>query len=103
MKKISSIIEKWKKEPFKIILKLKKSDLESLDKFTCIRNVIIHNNAKINRDLIKYLSEEKYEMGQTFRLNSEIMQDYRRLVFSIVFSTYFEICTKYPNDIEVEK
>ena len=94
--KISSIIEKWKREPFKIILKLKKRELEALEKFTCIRNIIIHNNSKINDDLIKYLDDEKYKVGLTFKLDSEIMKEYRNLVFEIVFSAYLEICAKYP-------
>lgn len=101
--KISSIIEKWKKEPFKIILKLKKRELESLEKFTCIRNVIIHNNSKINGDLIKYLDSEEYKIGFVFKLDSEIMNEYKDLIFKIVFSTYLEICLQYPTIIESEE
>lgn len=101
--KISAIIEKWKKEPFKIILKLKKRKLELLEKFTYIRNVIIHNNSKINGDLIKYLDGEKYNVGLTFKLDSEIMKEYKDLIFEIVFSTYFEICSRYPTVIENEE
>ena len=96
--KTVSIIEKWKKEPFKIILKLKKKDLEALQKFTLIRNIIVHNNSKINSDLIKYLDHEKHEVGESFSLNTEIMKEFRDLVFEIVFSTYSEICIKYPTN-----
>ncbi|AYN68348.1 hypothetical protein D1013_13655 [Euzebyella marina] len=101
--KISSIIQKWKKEPFKIILKLKKSELEALEKFTCIRNIIVHNNSKINTDLIKYLDSGKYNVGLTFKLDSEIMKEYKDLIFEIIFSTYMEICSRYPTIIENEE
>lgn len=95
--KISAIIEKWKKEPFKIILRLKKKELESLEKFTCVRNIIIHNNSKINDELIKFLDGEKYKVGNEFKLDSEIMEEYKSLIFEIVFSTYIEICSRYPS------
>jgi hypothetical protein len=101
--KISSIIQKWKKEPFKIILKLNKNELEALEKFTCIRNIIVHNNSKINTDLIKYLDSGKYNVGLTFKLDSEIMKEYNDLIFEIVFSTYMEICSRYPTIIENEE
>lgn len=94
--KISTIINKWKKEPFKIILKLKKQELEELDKFTCIRNVIIHNNSKIDKNLFNYLDKDLYQVGQTFKLDIDIMKKFRDLVFEIVFNAYVEICNRYP-------
>lgn len=100
--KISSIIEKWKKEPFKIILRLKKKELELLEKFTCIRNIIIHNNSKINDELIQYLDGKKYNVDSVFKLDTETMREYKSLIFEIVFSTYIEICSKYPT-IEKEE
>ncbi len=99
--KISSIIEKWKKEPFKIILKLKKAELIRLDEFTLIRNIIIHNNSKVDDSLIDYLDGEKYEVGQNYRLTPEIMKEFRDLIFKIVFSAYTEICFKYPEIVDV--
>lgn len=101
--KISSIIAKWKREPFKIILKLKKAELEKLDKFTCIRNIIIHNNAKINDGLLCFLDKKSYKTGQNFKITSEIMKEFRDLIFNIVFSAYVEICTKYPTIIKPKK
>lgn len=101
--KISSIIEKWKKEPFKIILKLKKAELIKLDKFTSIRNIIIHNNSKVDDSLIDYLDIEKYEVGQNYKLNPEVMKEFRDLIFEIVFSAYTEICFKYPEIVEVNE
>nr|WP_320000066.1 hypothetical protein [uncultured Draconibacterium sp.] len=101
--KISSIIEKWKKEPFKIILKLKKAELQKLDKFTLIRNIIIHNNSRVDDSLINYLNSKEYKVGQEYKLNSEIMKEFRDLVFEIVFSAYTEICLKYPKIIVVNE
>jgi hypothetical protein len=98
--KISSIINKWKREPFKIILKLKKDELEELDKFTCIRNIIIHNNSKINESLICYLNKDEFKIGQTFKLDIQIMKKFKDLVFEIVFNAYIEISCKYPEIIE---
>jgi len=100
--KISFIINKWKKEPFKIILKLKKEKLEEFDKYTCIRNIIIHNNSKIDKDLIRHLNEEAFEIGQTFKIDIGIMKKFRNLVFEIVFNAYLEICNRYPKIIELK-
>lgn len=101
--KISSIIEKWKKEPFKIILKLKKAELQKLDKFTLIRNIIIHNNSRVDDGLMNYLDSKEYKVGQTYKLNTEIMKEFRNLVFEIVFSAYTEICLKYPEIIVINE
>lgn len=100
---ISTIISKWKREPFKIILRLKKDELEKLEKFTCIRNIIIHNNSKVNEILLPFLKSEQYEIGQRFNLDSEIMKEFRDLIFEIVFSAYLEICNKYPTIVYSEE
>ncbi|QXP78847.1 MULTISPECIES: hypothetical protein [Winogradskyella] len=101
--KISTIISKWKKEPFKIIIKLKKDELEELDKYTSIRNIIIHNNSKINESLLNYLDNEKFKIGQTFELNTVLMKKFRDLVFEIVFNAYLEINAKYPMIVELNE
>jgi hypothetical protein len=94
--KISSIIEKWKKEPFKIILKLKKVELKQLDKFACIRNIIVHNNSKVDENLFSFLDNNKYQIGQSYKLDLSILKEFEDLVFNTVFQAYSEICFKYP-------
>lgn len=100
--KIPSIIEKWKREPYKIILKLKKAELKELDKFTIIRNIIIHNNSKVNDSLMGFLSVDDYKVGQSFILDTVVMREFRSMVFNIVFSAYLEIYMKYPAIIGIK-
>ncbi len=100
--KISDIIMRWKKDPYKIILRLKKNELDALDKFTCVRNVIVHNNSKVNNSLLRYLDDEKYCIGDVYILDTDVMAEYRDLIFNIVFFVYTEICDKYPEIVDEE-
>lgn len=68
-----------------------------------IRNIIIHNNSKVDDSLIDYLDSKEYEVGQNYKIDSEIMKEFRDLVFEIVFSAYTEICFKYPDVVVIEE
>jgi len=95
--KITNIIQRWKKEPYKIVLKLKKTELDKLDRYTMLRNIIVHNNSKVNKEFISYLKNGESEIGDSYILDDKCLNEFKDLIFEVVFSSYAEICAKYPS------
>ena len=93
--KIHDLIQQWKKPPFEIIVRLKKDQLRYLEKYTLIRNAVIHNNSRISIDILKFHNVQKLRQGDLLEFSFEEIFKLYDFICWLLFETFSTIKIKY--------
>lgn len=93
--KLDELIEKLNNKPYVIKIRIKSEYLAFLGKLICIRNMIIHNNAKVTKEFKKLHPVSKLKIGDIFSIDFDFLFIVYNFLIWVVFESFAALKVKY--------
>lgn len=93
--KLDVLIEKLNNKPFLMKIRIQRKYIEYLAELIIIRNMIIHNNAKVTNEYLKIHPKSRLKFGDTYQLDFELMFIVYNFLTWITFESFAALKAKY--------
>lgn len=95
--KITNQIERLNNKPFLLKISIKKNEINELNTFIAIRNLILHNGSRITNEYLELDKKSKYKIGDVICLERKKINELFLYVEKVAVEIFASICKEFYN------